>query len=137
MCLVSRLCTTCCDPMDCSPPGSSLYRIVQARILEWIAMPSPGVLPNPGIEPTSPVSPSLQEDSLPAEPLGKPLSHLIWGGFVFRKTLEKKCTFSFMWPLQAHCCSHALQVGNHSDSLWLCLDLPSGVSLSFFPLPAF
>ena len=28
-----------CDPMDCSPPGSSLPRILQARILEWGAMP--------------------------------------------------------------------------------------------------
>ena len=31
---------TLCDPMDCSPPGSSLHRISQARILEWVAMPS-------------------------------------------------------------------------------------------------
>ena len=29
-----------CDPMDCSPPGSSVYGILQARILEWVAMPS-------------------------------------------------------------------------------------------------
>ena len=31
---------TLCDSMDCSPPGSSVHRILQARILEWIAMPS-------------------------------------------------------------------------------------------------
>ena len=36
--LQSRL--TLCDPMDCSPPGSSVCWILQARILEWIAMPS-------------------------------------------------------------------------------------------------
>ena len=29
-----------CDLMDCSPPGSSVHRILQARILEWVAMPS-------------------------------------------------------------------------------------------------
>ena len=29
-----------CDPMDCSPPVSSVHRILQARILEWVAMPS-------------------------------------------------------------------------------------------------
>ena len=29
-----------CDPMDCSPPGSSVQGILQARILEWVAMPS-------------------------------------------------------------------------------------------------
>ena len=33
------LCLTLRDPMDCSPPGSSVYRIFQARILEWIAIP--------------------------------------------------------------------------------------------------
>ena len=32
-------CLTLCDPMDCSPPGSSIHGILQARILEWIAMP--------------------------------------------------------------------------------------------------
>ena len=35
-----RSCTTLCDPMDCSPPGSSLLGILQVRILEWVAMPS-------------------------------------------------------------------------------------------------
>ena len=35
-----QLCPTLCDPMDCSPPGSSVRGIFQARILEWVAMPS-------------------------------------------------------------------------------------------------
>ena len=43
--------------------------ILQARILEWVAMPSSRDLPNPGIEA---MSPALQVDSLPAEPPGKP-----------------------------------------------------------------
>ena len=38
--LVAQLCQTLCDPMDCSPPGSSVRVIFQARILEWVAMPS-------------------------------------------------------------------------------------------------
>ena len=42
--------------------------ILHARILEWVAFPSPGDIPNPGIEPRSP---SLQADSFPAEPQGK------------------------------------------------------------------
>ena len=33
------LCLTLCDPMDCSPPGFSIHRILQARILEWVAIP--------------------------------------------------------------------------------------------------
>ena len=32
-------CLTLCDPMDCSPPASSVHGILQARILEWVAMP--------------------------------------------------------------------------------------------------
>ena len=32
-------CLTLCDSMDCSPPGSSVYGILQARILKWVAMP--------------------------------------------------------------------------------------------------
>ena len=35
-----KLCLTLCDPMDYSPPGSSVHGILQARILEWLAMPS-------------------------------------------------------------------------------------------------
>ena len=33
-------CPTLCHPVDCSPPGSSVHRILQARILDWVAMPS-------------------------------------------------------------------------------------------------
>ena len=36
----AQLCLTLCDPMDCGPPGSSVYGILQARILEWVAMVS-------------------------------------------------------------------------------------------------
>ena len=38
--LVSQRCPTLCNPMDCSLPGSSVYGILQARILEWVAMSS-------------------------------------------------------------------------------------------------
>ena len=37
--LVAQLCPTRCDPVDCSPPGSSVRGILQARILEWVAIP--------------------------------------------------------------------------------------------------
>ena len=36
--LVAQSCPSLCDPMDCSPPGSSVHGILQARILEWVAM---------------------------------------------------------------------------------------------------
>ena len=39
VCSVAQSCLTFCDPMDCSPPGSFVHGILQARILEWIAIP--------------------------------------------------------------------------------------------------
>ena len=65
---VAQSCPTLCDPMDFSPPVSSLHGILQARILEWVAVPFSRNLPNPGIEPRSP---TLQVESLPSEPPGK------------------------------------------------------------------
>ena len=35
---VTQSCPTLCDPVDCSPPGSSVHTILQARILEWVAI---------------------------------------------------------------------------------------------------
>ena len=35
---VAQLCPILCDPMDCSPPGSCVHGIFQARVLEWVAM---------------------------------------------------------------------------------------------------
>ena len=58
-------------PVDCSPPSSSIHGILQARILEWVAIPSAGDLPDPGIKPGSP---TLQADPLTSAPPGKPLN---------------------------------------------------------------
>ena len=56
-------------PMDCSPPGSSVHGIFQARVLQsGLPFPSPGDLPDPGIKARSP---TFQADALPSEPLGK------------------------------------------------------------------
>ena len=40
--LVTQSCPTLCDPMDCSPPGSSVHGILQAKMLEWVTIPSRG-----------------------------------------------------------------------------------------------
>ena len=66
---VAQLCPTLCDPVDCSPPGSSIHGILQARVLEWAAISFSRDLPDPGIEPRSP---ALQADALTSEPPGKP-----------------------------------------------------------------
>ena len=60
--LVSQSCLTLCDTMDCSIAGSSVLGILQARILEWLAI----------LSRIKPASPELQADSLPSEPPGKP-----------------------------------------------------------------
>ena len=60
MCAQSlQSCPTPFNPMNCSPPSFSVHRILQARILEWVGMPSSKDLPNPGIELTSLMSPVL------------------------------------------------------------------------------
>ena len=66
--LVTQSCPTLCDPMDCSPPGFSVQGILQATILEWVAISFFRDLPHPGIEFESP---ALQADSLLSEPPGK------------------------------------------------------------------
>ena len=38
--MLTQSCPTLCDPMDCSPPDSSVHRILQARIMEWVAITS-------------------------------------------------------------------------------------------------
>ena len=57
--LVNYSCPSLCDPMDCSPPDSSVQGILLAGILEWVAMWPPGDLPDAGIEPVSRVFPAL------------------------------------------------------------------------------
>ena len=52
-------CPTFCDPMDYSPPGSSVHRILQARILEWITMPSFRVSSQPKDQTCTLMSPAL------------------------------------------------------------------------------
>ena len=84
---VAQSCPTLCDPM-----GYTVHGILQARILEWVAFPSPGDLPNPGIKP---ISPTLRAVSLPAEPQGKPQNR----GSLFEKN----------WPRES---SQERSVGN-------------------------
>ena len=61
--------STLCDPVDRNPPSSSVHGILQARILEWVTIPSSRGSSWPGMEAGSP---TLRADSLPSEPPGKP-----------------------------------------------------------------
>ena len=47
-----QLCPTLCDPVDCSPSGSSVHGLLQARVLEWVAISfSRGIFPTQGSNP--------------------------------------------------------------------------------------
>ena len=68
---VAQSCPTLCNPMDCNQTGSSLHGILQAKILEWIAisLSRGSSQPRVGIQ-----APAIQADSLPSEPPEEPLS---------------------------------------------------------------
>ena len=65
---VTQWCLTLCDPIDCSPLGSSVYGISRQEYRSGLPFPTPGDLPDPGIESRSP---ALQADTLLSEPPGK------------------------------------------------------------------
>ena len=79
--LIAQSCPTPCDPMDYSPPGSSVHVILQPRILEWVAIPFSRGSSWPWD--WTWVSFVLQADSLPPEPPGKANSCLMHSKFKF------------------------------------------------------
>ena len=88
--LVAQSCLTICNPMDGSPPGSFVHGILQARILERVAIPFSWDLPNPGIEPGYP---ALQADCLPLRLHGSPFTP---DTILTLKTEKKGVNFSLL-----------------------------------------
>ena len=78
-CSVTQLFLTLCDPMDCSPPGSSVHGILQARVLEWVAVSSSWGCSQQFLR--------WQVQSFTIEPPGKPLSYIFADVFLFLKRL--------------------------------------------------
>ena len=78
-----------CNPMDCSPPGSSLHGISQARILKWVAFPSPGDLTSQG---ANLHLLNWQADSLPLSHQGSPLGKTYWRAYI--KWVEQRNVYS-------------------------------------------
>ena len=80
--------------MDCSPPGSSVHGILQAGILEWVAISFSRDLPNLGIKPGSA---ALETDALPTEPPRKPQSITLCN--IFMAVTELLCRKSVLVTL--------------------------------------
>ena len=79
----AQLCQTLCDPMDCSPPGSSVMRFPRQKYWSELPFPTPGDLPDPGIKPVSPAS---QVDSSPLSYGGSPYEgKCLWKNFATGK----------------------------------------------------
>ena len=57
-------CPTLCDPVDCSPPGSSVHGIFQARVLEWVAIAFAAAYPSDDLIFCSSIFPSVQFSSV-------------------------------------------------------------------------
>ena len=72
----SQSCPTVCNCMDCNPPGFSAHRILQARILEWVAMPFSRGSSQPVDWTWDSCVSYVGRDSLPQVPAGKPHSLL-------------------------------------------------------------
>ena len=112
--VLSLTCTspTLCDPVDCILPGAFVHRIFQARILEWVATPTPGDLPHSGIEPASLPSPALASGFFTTEPLGSPKA----GWLLWSKNYKKgvcACMASFLTNPRCH----GIQRGQDSSGL--------------------
>ena len=107
-------CRTLRDPRDCSPPGSSVHGISQARILGWVAISLPGGLPNTALELMTPASPATwisQKNVVERSKCRKKESWDFWGIrrlMWWKKVLKKKiieyrlgeiCRSQVNWPV--------------------------------------
>ena len=121
MCSFAQLCPTLCDPMDCSPPGSSAHGVFQGRILEWFAICS-------GIFLTQRLNPPLlrllhwQAESLPLSHLGKPHVWVVARSFLSQMTPEHWIAFwtaaaIFMyWCMFRSCVSKTNTVSSNKEN---------------------
>ena len=104
-CMLKSLqsCPTLCNPMDCSPPGSSVHRILQARILEWVAMLSSRGSSRPRDQIRISCGSCIPSGSSTAEPLGKSYFHITnlnsKGNYLFTITSHSKTFHGYIASL--------------------------------------
>ena len=82
VCSGTQSCSSLSDPVDCSPPGSSVHEVSQARTLDGLPFPPPGELPGPGTEPTPLAAPALSGRVFPTASAGEPTGMLLFSPYV-------------------------------------------------------
>ena len=97
-------CLTLHDPMDCSPPASSVHEIFQTRILQQIAISTPRDLPNPGTEPASLASPALPGRFFTTAPPGKATAHVTFSTYCTKYSFTPGDPFDDACNLMRLCC---------------------------------
>ena len=97
-------CPTLCNPMDCSLPGSSAHGILQAKILEWVAMPSSRGSSLPRNQTHVSSGPCNAGRFFTTEPPGKPLIDPIQN----KKFFTKSRTAALSNPFPSHCDNHQI-----------------------------
>ena len=125
--LVPQSCLTLCDPVDCSPPGSSVHGILQARILERAAMSSSRDLPEPGLNLGLPHE---QADSLPSETVGKPYSVVpvfnrrgYWtAGIISFLTWRTQLRVPALWAPRSGPECEIMTCTVHALKAWVCME---------------
>ena len=117
--LVAQSCPTLCNPMNCSPPGSSVHGILQPRILEWVAMPS-----------------SRGSSWLRDRTWVSWLADRFFTLWATRETLNRSFYFTWgllLWKRQQSGPKHRLAQGSPTSGLWMgtCCQISSGIRLKF------
>ena len=101
-CMLSQSCLTLCDLIDCTSKGSSIYEILQARLLEWVAMPSSRGSFRPRDQTRVSCGSCITGGFFTAEPLGEALS---WSCFL--SSTFRLCDYLIL-VLVAEGCSFSL-----------------------------
>ena len=127
-------CLTLCNPMDCSPPGSSVHGILQARILEWVAMPSSRGSSWPRDWICISYVLHWQADSLPLIPPGKPnwlcILYILEKPTIFPSPSES--SFSELTPEVTNCVGFPCQQVILWGTSWVSYKLTPYLNLSIW-----
>ena len=107
---VTQSCLTLCNRMECSPPGCSVNGVLQARILEWVAIS----FSRGSSQPRGRTQVPHIADSLPSEPPGKSMLYVycttIWFHILFLYGLLQGIEYSFLCYTTGPCCFSILGI---------------------------